>query len=61
MDISLGTLTSPPPAHNVDDKEPGIILQMYLNDQLDDCVMAARAHHTVRLAYIGGPGPEYLR
>jgi len=26
---------------------------MYLNDKLDDCVMAARAHHTLRLAWDG--------
>jgi hypothetical protein len=54
MSLSLGTLVSPPDRYNFDDSHPGIIPQMYLNDQSDDCVIAARAHHTVRLAYVAG-------
>jgi hypothetical protein len=54
MSLPLTTLASPPDRYNVDDSRPGITPQVYLNDQLNDCVIAARAHHNVRLAYIPG-------
>lgn len=54
MSLPLTTLASPPAHYNVDDSRQGITLQAYLNDQLNDCVIAARAHHNVRLAYIPG-------
>lgn len=54
MGVALTNLTSPPLSYNFDDSHPGITPQMYLNDRLNDCVIAARAHHTVRLAYIYG-------
>lgn len=52
----LLTLTSPPPSYDFDRLNPGIVIQQYLNDRLDDCVIAARAHHTLRLTYaFAGP------
>jgi hypothetical protein len=54
MDPTFGGLISPPAAYNFDDTHPGITLQVYLNDQLNDCVIAARAHHNLRLAYVAG-------
>lgn len=54
MGVALSSLSSPPLSYNFDDSHPGISPQIYLNDQLNDCVIAARAHHTVRLAYIYG-------
>lgn len=54
MSLSLGTLLSPPDHYNFDDSHPGITPLMYRNDVSDDCVIAARAHHTVRLAYLEG-------
>ncbi len=44
-----------PLAYNFDATH-SIILQAYLNDPFDanDCVIAARAHHTVRLDYVDG-------
>lgn len=55
MSSSLGTLVSPPAKYNVDDACPGIVPRVYMNDQLNDCVIAARAHHTMRLDYSSGP------
>lgn len=54
MSLPLTTLASPPAQYNLDDSYQGITLQIYLNDQLNDCVIAARAHHNVRLAYVPG-------
>ena len=45
---------SPSPPYDFDIANPGIQLQTYLNDTLDDCVIAARAHHTIRLTYTPG-------
>lgn len=58
MSLTLGTLVSPPTSYNFDDFHTGITPQMYLNNHLDDCVIAARAHHTVRLEY--NPGTPVL-
>jgi hypothetical protein len=55
MSSSLGTLVSPPAKYNIDDARPGIVPRVYMNDQLNDCVIATRAHHTVRLDYNSGP------
>jgi hypothetical protein len=55
MSSSLGAFISPPAHYNVDDTRPGIVPQLYKNDTLNDCVIAARAHHTVRLDYNTGP------
>ena len=54
MSLSIGTLMSLPSRYSFDDSHPGITIEMYLNDQSNDCVIAARAHHTVRLAYVAG-------
>jgi len=51
MSLSLGGLLSTPAKYDVDDACPGIVPRLYLNDQLNDCVIAARAHHSVRLTY----------
>jgi len=42
-----------PPTYNIDDALPPLTLEMYANDSLNDCVIAARAHHTIRLAWNG--------
>jgi hypothetical protein len=55
MSSSLGSLVSPPARYSVDDTRPGIVPQLYMNDSLNDCVIAARAHHTVRLDYNTSP------
>jgi hypothetical protein len=54
MSLPIATLTSPPTSYDFDQSHPGITLQMYLNDRLNDCVIAARAHQNVRLAYTPG-------
>jgi hypothetical protein len=38
----------PPPAYDFDDAHPGLPIPTFLNDQLNDCVIAARAHQTLR-------------
>jgi len=51
-----GTLSSPQPPYDFDIANPGIPIEMYGNDTSEDCVIAARAHHTIRLTYVpGGP------
>ncbi|MBZ5658271.1 MAG: hypothetical protein LAO56_23665 [Acidobacteriia bacterium] len=55
MSLSPGTLVSLPAKYNVDDACPGLVPRVYMNDQLNDCVIAARAHQTVRLDYNSGP------
>ena len=44
-------LIAPPPPYNFDDALPPITLEMYANDSCNDCVMAARAHHTLRFVW----------
>lgn len=39
------------PPYNFDDSLPPITLGMYANNFLNDCVIAARAHHTIRLVW----------
>lgn len=46
-------LVAPAPPYNFDDALPPMTLEMYRNDQLNDCVIAARAHHTIRLVWDG--------
>jgi hypothetical protein len=48
-----GTLSHQPP-YDFDTANPGIQIEMYGNDTSEDCVIAARAHHTVRLTYVLG-------
>jgi hypothetical protein len=47
---SLSGLPTPPP-YNFDDTLPPMTLEMYANDLYNDCVIAARAHHTIRLVW----------
>jgi hypothetical protein len=54
MSSSPGALVSLPAKYNVDDACPGIVPRVYMNEQLNDCVIAARAHQTVRLDYNSG-------
>jgi len=52
--MSLDLDIQPPAApYNFDDDLPPFQLEMFLNDTLNDCVMAARAHHTIRLSWDG--------
>jgi len=44
-------VAAPPAAFDFDDGRPGIQTSEFLNDQYGDCVLAARAHHTLRLRY----------
>lgn len=55
-----GTLVSLPPNydHPFDIANPEYVNHMYLNDQSEDCVVAARAHHTIRLTWV--PGGQIL-
>jgi hypothetical protein len=48
---------SPPPAWDFDQQNPGIPIVLYLNDGRNDCVIEARAHHTIRLIYQPGQPP----
>jgi hypothetical protein len=45
---------APPAVYDLDALIPEIKTPICLNDHLDDCVIAARAHHTLRLAYVTG-------
>jgi hypothetical protein len=45
-----------PATYDFDDTHPGIQMSEFLNDQCGDCVIAARANHTLRLSY----GPEMM-
>lgn len=56
MDFAAA-FASPPDHYDLDDANLGIKIQKYLNDVLDDCVIAARAHHTIRLVYSPGLPP----
>jgi hypothetical protein len=49
-----GTLSSSQPSYDFDTANPGITIEMYGNDTSEDCVIAARAHHTIRLTYVPG-------
>src|SRR5580698_4071493 len=40
-----------PPPYNLDDTLPPLHLQMFGNESLNDCVIATRAHHTIRLVW----------
>jgi hypothetical protein len=40
-----------PPPYNLDDALPPLQLQMFGNRSFNDCVIAARAHHTIRLVW----------
>ena len=51
---AVSALSSPPTTYDFDEVHPGITIEMYKNDVLDDCVIAARAHHTIRLIYVPG-------
>jgi hypothetical protein len=51
LDLSLGAV---PATYDFDDTHPGIQMSEFLNDQCGDCVIAARANHTLRLAYRPG-------
>lgn len=53
MSAPPGPLMAPPPPYNFDDALPPMTLEMYANDSHKDCVIAARAHHTIRLAWDG--------
>ena len=44
-------VTPQAPPYNFDDSMPPFTLEMYGNDALYNCVMAARAHHTIRLVW----------
>jgi hypothetical protein len=48
---SAGLPFTPPERYNLDDAIQGLQLRLFLNDRYDDCVIAARAHHTIRLIY----------
>jgi hypothetical protein len=50
---SSGLLMPQPPPYNFDDALPPMTLEMYANNFCNDCVIAARAHHTIRLAWDG--------
>ena len=52
MSVPLSVLAMPQ-TYNSDDALPPLILDMYGNDSLNDCVIVARAHHTIRLAWDG--------
>lgn len=39
---------TPPTTYSFDDEHPGLPLPMFANDQYGDCVIAARAHQTIR-------------
>ena len=43
--------STPPFPYNIDDALPPFQPEMYMNDTLNDCVIAARAHHTIRLVW----------
>lgn len=47
-----------PESYNVDDTHPGVPTPMFRNDILGDCVIAARAHHTLRFGLEHGPMPR---
>jgi hypothetical protein len=49
MSSTPGLIAQPP--YNFDDGLPPMTLGMYANDSLNDCVIAARAHHTIRLVW----------
>ena len=48
---NVGVLSTPPDQYQIDDAILGLHLATYLNERYDDCVIAARCHHTVRLTY----------
>jgi len=49
----------PPPAYDFDASHPGIPIPLFANADYNDCVIAARAHHTLRLAvHAGRPLPN---
>jgi hypothetical protein len=54
LELSLAPLISPPSAYDFDKVNPGIHVEMYGNNHLNDCVIAARAHHTIRLNFRAG-------
>jgi hypothetical protein len=58
MTPALAPLISSPPTYDFDVSNPGIQIEMYGNDHLNDCVIAARAHHTIRLTHV--PGLPFL-
>jgi hypothetical protein len=47
-----------PEVYDVDDSHPGVPTPMYQNDQHGCCVIAARAHHTLRLVLEHGAMPQ---
>ncbi len=57
MILSLPPLISPPTAYDFDQQNPGIPTPMFANNSLNDCVTAARAHHTIRLVYVSDRPP----
>ncbi len=57
MSSSSTTLSSTSTPYDFDKANPGITIEVYANDHSQDCVIAARAHHTIRLAYVPGLPP----
>jgi len=47
-----------PEVYDVDDTHPGVPTPMFANDAHGDCVIAARAHHTLRLVLEHGAMPQ---
>src|SRR5690242_14337503 len=41
-----------PPKYDFDEQHPGVATPMFANDQCGDCVMAGRAHQTLRFELI---------
>ncbi|HEY7405352.1 MAG TPA: hypothetical protein VIB39_17635 [Candidatus Angelobacter sp.] len=56
MTSTVPVLTSPPADYDFDQQHPGMPIKLFQNNVLNDCVIAARAHHTLRLAYAPGAG-----
>ena len=56
MSVALPVSSTPTPPYDsaYDVANPGISLPKFGNDLYDDCVIAARAHHTIRLNYAAG-------
>jgi hypothetical protein len=56
-DAPYSTAPSPPYYLAYDTANPDIQLPIFGNISADDCVIAARAHHTIRLTYAPGQTP----